>query len=305
MEWDRNLLKENGKIEAAIEQYERQTGKDNLVGVLKAIQERLQEDGEFLFPVYRGQEGIISFRTVDVRNGGCWGVAFTSQEESEKNEPTEVIPFSIGDCLRANLDSDTEGLVINPWGTSFLLKKELIRLIIEEEEKDTIPDVEITDELLEDGSFLNRAVQSYKRCQSRKNLGKLVDILRACPVWVPCRPLLGDLDQENLEKMVRNAQKGDGLDALAGETFYTQEEVRMVPSLLQGGEHLFFPVFSSEEEAGKEEQGLSMVRCPFLHAAKMALDTEDVEGIVFNAFTVSFVFPSSFLAALVNMGPET
>ena len=299
---EENRLKGNEQIEMAIERYEANSSRENMFGVADAVLQRMHEDGEFLFPIHR-EGGMLSFRTVTTGDGKNWGVAFTSKEQSFIEEGDEAFSFLIEVSLIKNLESDAEGLVINPWGKPFFLSKELIQAILKLEEEESIPSVEITEELLADGSFLKKAVQLYKRCGSRKNLSRLVEVLRSCTVWVPCTPMLGELDQENLEKMVRSAGEGEGLEALIGETFVAQEEVRMVPNLMQGGEHVCLPVFSSEEEVVEGKDEYSLVPCSFLRAAKMTLTQEEnVAGIVFNPFTEGFVFPRGFLQTLLKTG---
>ena len=54
--------------------------------------------------------------------------------------------------------SETAGFIINPWGKSFLLGKDLIEMIFKADgdEEYSVPDNPITAELLEDSSYLKR-----------------------------------------------------------------------------------------------------------------------------------------------------
>ena len=60
-----------------------------------------------------------------------WLVAFTSDKEYRKGEAASVIDNFIGSMLEGCADMSDEGIIINPWGQSFLLTKDLIKLIIQ------------------------------------------------------------------------------------------------------------------------------------------------------------------------------
>jgi hypothetical protein len=57
-------------------------------------------------------------------------VAFTSDEEYRKGEAASIINNDIGSMLEGCADMSEEGIILNPWGQSFLLTKDLIRLIL-------------------------------------------------------------------------------------------------------------------------------------------------------------------------------
>ena len=70
----------------------------------------------------------------------------------------------------------------------------------------------------------------------------------------------------------------------------------MIPDILQKGDEFFFPVFSSAEEMGEYGERFSKIEKHFLEVANLARNNEkNVKGIVINAFTESFVIPSTFL----------
>ena len=68
---------------------------------------------------------------IETDDGKEWMVAFTSNEELEKGESTSTICQPVEDILKGNKDMQEEGIIINPWGESFLLTKELINAILE------------------------------------------------------------------------------------------------------------------------------------------------------------------------------
>ncbi len=109
-----------------------------MIGVLESIRIRMHQDGHFIFPVEADDSDGMSFnfKTVQAPDGRIWPVAFTSNEEFEKGEPTEALSNFIDTTLRSCLETDVNGFVINPWGRSSQLARELIEVIFRAEEGD-------------------------------------------------------------------------------------------------------------------------------------------------------------------------
>ena len=175
-----------------------------------------------------------------------------------------------------------------------MLTSELVDMIIKADGgvEYSVPDDTITPELLEDGSFLKRATEICNRNRTQLNMIKLLKILRDSWVWIPCSAVMGDADYAALEKLVKDAEQHSGLNSLVGKTLSNQDNIRMVPDILQNGEDFFFPVFTSAEEMGDYGQGFSKIEKHFLEAANLARSNEKkVKGIVINAFSEPFVIP--------------
>ena len=254
----------------------------------------MHADGHFIFPVLTDEKepGKLAFCTIQSNDGKVWQAAFTSQEEFEKGEKTSVISYFIDAAMKACLDTDNAGIIINPWDQAFLLERALIEDIfrIDGDTEYSVPDEEITAEILEDGSFLKKATEICNRNSTQLNMIKLLRILRDSYVWVPCTAILSDADYAVVEKQVKDADAGEGLDSLIGQQFTNKNEVRLVPDTLRNGEDFFFPVFTSEEEMGEYGNHFSHVQQPFLEAIVLAQHNEkDVVGIVINAFSEPFV----------------
>ena len=290
------LLDGNELVEEAIARYHAESSKENLVGVLDAIRTRMHADGHFIFPIIRdeGDRDRFAFRTITTRDGKEWYAAFTSHAEFEKGAPSEVLSNFIDRMMKNNLQTKTAGIMINPWGKSFMLTNKLIEMIFKADGgvEYSVPDDPITEELLEGGSYLKRALEICSRNRTPLNLIKLARILRDSWVWVPCNAILGDNDYESLTKAVLEAQENGGLDTLVGREVTNQDSVRMVPDILQNGDDYFFPVFTSEGEMGEYGERFSKIQSHFLKAADLARNNEmNVKGIVINAFTEPFVVP--------------
>ena len=68
-----------------------------------------------------------------------------------------------------------------------------------------------------------------------------------------------------------------------------QDEIRLVPDILQRDDKCYFPVFTSDEEMGEYGNSLSHVRTHFVNTIQMAKENKkDVSGIVINAFSDQF-----------------
>ena len=305
-EYHDTFLDGNELIEAAIDRYYEESSEEALNAILDTIRQRMHADGHFIIPVLVDEEdeNSFAFRTIQTKDGKIWSAAFTSHAEYEKGQPSRVISNFIDSSMKFCLESETEGFIINPWGKSFLLGKELIEMIFEADgdEEYSVPDDPITAKLLEDGSFLKRALGICNRNRMQLNLIKLARILRDSWVWVPCTAILSDSDQEQLTKLVTDAQEKGDLSSIVGQELASQDNIRMVPDILQSGEEFFFPVFTTAEEMGEYGDHFSKMERYFLEAANLAKNNEkNVTGIVINAFSEPFVIPKEMFELIAAM----
>lgn len=301
-----SFLDGNELIDEAIGKFYADGSKDNLIAVLDAIRQRMHADGHFIFPVIvdEDDENRFSFQAIQTKDGKLWNAAFTSQEEFEKGAPSRVISNFIDSSMKFCLESETEGFIINPWGQSFMLAKELIEMIFKADGdvEYSVPDDPITAELLEDGSFLKRATEICNRNRTQLNMIKLLKILRDSWVWIPCNMIMSDADYEAWTKVVMEAQEKGDLDSIVGMELSNQDNIRMVPDILQNGEEFFFPVFTTAEEMGEYGNGFSKIQRHFLEAANLARNNEkNVTGIVINAFSEPFVINRELFEIIEGM----
>lgn len=301
-----SFLDGNELIDGAIASYYADGSKDNLVAVLDAIRQRMHADGHFIFPVIMDEEdeNRFSFQVIQTKDGKLWNAAFTSQAEFEKGAPSRVISNFIDSSMKFCLESETEGFIINPWGQSFMLAKELIEMIFKADGdvEYSVPDDPITAEILEDGSFLKRATEICNRNRTQLNMIKLLKILRDSWVWVPCNMIMSDADYEAWTKVVMDAQEKGDLDSIVGTELSNQDNIRMVPDILQNGDEFFFPVFTTAEEMGEYGNNFSNIQRHFLEAANLARNNEkNVAGIVINAFSEPFVIPKELFDVIAGM----
>lgn len=287
------FLEGNEVIEKAIENYYTDSNNETLTDVLSAIRTRMHADGHFLLPIERADdEGGFFIRSIQTGENELYQAAFTSEEEYRKGEACELISNFMDVTLNACLSSDSQGIILNPWGQAFLLQKELIESIFKADEgvAYSVPDTKITQELLEGGMFLKKAVEICRRNITKLNLIKLFRILHESFVWIPCNAILSEADYDQLAKAAEEAKEDP--DSLIGQTFMVQDNIRFVPDILQRDEDYFFPVFTSEEEMGEYGEGFSKMEKSFLEAMILAGSNEkNVKGIVINAFSEPFEIP--------------
>lgn len=142
------LMKE---IEVSIENFHKDDGYDSFIDVLESVRVAMGNDGKILVPVEVNlgtpmpidvenvkvgdvvelkEDLSFKIRGVELAGGGSTIVAFTSKEEMEKGDPTSIIEMYFDQFLESILKNPaTEGLLLNPWGKSFMLEKAHIKEI--------------------------------------------------------------------------------------------------------------------------------------------------------------------------------
>lgn len=145
-------IESNKNIEKAVEMFHADSTKENLALLLESIRTRMHEDGQFIIPVAPSQAAFdmidienirvgqtiitnkdISLKLIplETKDGKKWQPVFTSQAEFDKGEKCSAITCDIRQILKSFRNSSMEGLVINPWGKTFLLNKDLINMILD------------------------------------------------------------------------------------------------------------------------------------------------------------------------------
>lgn len=300
------FLRGNELIEGAIDRFYENRCEETLKAILDAVRQRMHEDGQLVFPIIRDQDHPENFsvRAMETKDGKSWNVAFTSQEEAEKGPESEKLVNFMDVMMKFSLQTNTEGIVINPWGKAFKLSNALIQSIFNADGgvEYIVPDDPVTEKLLEDGTYLKRAVEICRRNRTQLNLIKLCKILRDSWIWVPCKAIMGEADGNAFSRMVAEAAAKGDLKSLVGHQFVNSEQIRMVPDILQNGDDFFFPVFTSVKEMGEYGSGFSKLQKHFLEAAALARNNEkNVKGIVINAFSGPFVIPKDLFNVIAGM----
>ena len=136
-------LQGNDRIEAMIHELVEEPSQDGMLDLMDLLLERMQEDGHLLLPVDRNlqetdEDGMPSYklRTLTLEDGEEVLVAFTREEESRRSMDTQIISNYMEPFFRVAAENETTcGLVINPWGESVYIPRELLQMLFEEGEE--------------------------------------------------------------------------------------------------------------------------------------------------------------------------
>ena len=162
--------------------------------------------------------------------------------------------------------------------------------------------MKLSEEDLADGSLLRSAIHIFNGARSEIHFLHVLEYLRDSTVLVPCTVVMGENDQAEMERRVKEAMESGNPESLKGMTFTTSEVTRMVPDILTSGEEFFFPVFSGESEPGEYGTHFSMIPVSFLKAIRMARANErQLKGIVVDAFSEPFVLDERLYSAVEGM----
>lgn len=141
---------------------------------------------------------------------------------------------------------------------------------------------------LEDGTMLLEAIRAFQAEGTKEAFFEVLELLRDSWLWVPCSAVLSEADQKAFAEMMDKA--GGDPAALVGMEMKNQENIRLVPEILQNGEAFFFPAFITTEDMGDYGQYFSKVRKHFLEVIALARNNEkQLSGIVINAFTEPWI----------------
>lgn len=139
-------------LERAIELFHQKQDKQSFIILLETLRHQMNQETEVMVPVEFTKEFLeelekqnvktgeieqledeirFRIRTISDPEGKEWCPAFTSDEELNKGSATSVIEYDLESILEAVADSPkVEGIVFNPFGVSFTLKKEGIKVVL-------------------------------------------------------------------------------------------------------------------------------------------------------------------------------
>ena len=127
-----------------------------------------------------------------------------------------------------------------------------------------------------------------------KRLIDIMDHLQNCSVWVPFSMNYSERDMEKF------------LNAKAGDTIQTEDDIRMRPDLLKNNSgKLFFPAFSAKEEAPEDYAvNFSWINMPFTQCCEIAKNHPQCEDIIINAFSVSMQITDALINIILNRAKQ-
>ena len=127
-------LQGNEKIEEAILGLQREPTPELLAHVLTVIRRRMKEGGQAILSVEPPSgDDQIRIGTVKSADEKVWWAAFTSFDEELKGADSVMSTFmtDIRKLFVSALEvDDIEGIIINPWNRTIMLDKNLINIIL-------------------------------------------------------------------------------------------------------------------------------------------------------------------------------
>lgn len=145
-------INDNSRIDKALVEFKTKPNRENAVAVMETIRLSMDMEKNILVPVelpegFTDENGSlnpdggfvidddtpISIRTLGNPEGtDSYYVAFTNADELAKGQPSASLEVDMGELLNLVKDNDEiDGIVLNPWGISFLLDKDMIEMIID------------------------------------------------------------------------------------------------------------------------------------------------------------------------------
>ena len=127
-------LQGNETIEEAILRLQKEPTPELLAHVLTVIRRRMKEGGQAILSVEPPSgDDQIRIGTVKSADGKVWWAAFTSFDEELKGADSVMSTFmtDIRKLFVSALEvDDIEGIIINPWNRTIMLDKNLINIIL-------------------------------------------------------------------------------------------------------------------------------------------------------------------------------
>ena len=132
-------LQGNEKIETAIAALQQEPGEEMLAYTLTVIRRRMKEGGQFIIAVEPPKgDDQMQVQAIQTPDGNRWWAAFTSFEEELKGSGSVMSTFLTGmeQAFRTVLMAEeVNGIIVNPWNRTIMLDKNLIRIILGEQEQ--------------------------------------------------------------------------------------------------------------------------------------------------------------------------
>ena len=127
-------LSGNAKIEEAVLALQNEPSQEMLAHTLTVIRRRMNEGGQLVVAVEPSLESTqMKLQTVKTADGVSWWAAFTSFDEELKGAGSVMSTFlsDIGKLFETALEvPEINGIILNPWNSTIMLDKELIKIIM-------------------------------------------------------------------------------------------------------------------------------------------------------------------------------
>ena len=152
-----NRFEDNKYIKLAARDFANNRNRDTLFGLLDVLFKRMMDEGEVIAPMVDVNNVMGSFdisnlsegdtftlnqdmrlRIDKVTNGDGveWIPIYTDDDEMNAMPTTNVtINMPIYNVLKAGLNEDVEGIVINPFGLALAIPKDVLKIVVDRYEE--------------------------------------------------------------------------------------------------------------------------------------------------------------------------
>ena len=124
----------NDKIEEAVLALQNEPSQEMLAHTLTVIRRRMREGGQLVVAVEPSLESTqMKLQTVKTADGALWWAAFTSFDEELRGADSVMSTFlsDIDKLFETALEvPEINGIILNPWNSTIMLDKELIKIIM-------------------------------------------------------------------------------------------------------------------------------------------------------------------------------
>lgn len=125
-------LQGNEYIEACVADLQSSPSAETLSVALTAVRRRMQAGGQFIVAVDASMGEHIQIQAMEIENGEKWIPVFSSFEEQMLGGQSVMSTFlaDISQIIDMALaEPSLNGVLLNPWGRTMRLDKDLLRLI--------------------------------------------------------------------------------------------------------------------------------------------------------------------------------
>ena len=237
----------------------------------------------------------ITLRFLKTEEGKSYAAVFTNEEEKRSDEEGKegnAVLLPAGEVLQIVANHPTaDGLIINPFGNSFIMVKEAIQALQNKMRTDQV------EEKLKGSMGIEQAISLYFEEQKKYREEEMPEEER--------RSGIEKVLQGFLQGMERNAQLLVAIvppDKKEGETLEGQVHFNHL-STTDGRDAI--AVFTSGEEVRKNKEATAAIALPIVEVLKAAVHISEqgkLDGIILNPWSQSFFLSLHLIKWLVDAG---
>lgn len=295
------LIHDSYRISREIEQFKKGRDPKQLNRVFETISGELQKGTGMLMaasPIGNTEGAFrISMNLLNTQDGKSYAVAFTSEKEQakgrERGQLTTAIVLPIRNILETVMQNEkVAGLAIDPWGENFILVREAMQVLLNQDRQNHL------EEKMKENGELELAISRYYEEIERGKAGNLSDEEKEPGLRRELQAVLASI----LNGMSRQAQVLVAVSRAEGEAKQTEQltsESRLFLNRLKTSDgKTVLAVFTRGEEIrkGKNETGvIAMPLRDILHSGQQLGTDAGLDGVLINPWGQRFLLNRSLL----------